>query len=140
MPVRPEMSRPGGKSQLKNVDLHTRAQLRKKQKAQKKMQPPKQRTRVSQERPQHKMHKKQRKVERTERQGRQIVDEVLSKLDIGEFHVKLNHRFVLEGMFTACDAGADQFKKICSFIMDKLDKKSWVGVFTATPSTSLRMS
>ncbi|VDL77528.1 unnamed protein product [Nippostrongylus brasiliensis] len=69
-----------------------------------------------------------------------IVDEVLSKLDIGEFHVKLNHRFVLEGMFTPCDAGADQFKKICSFTMDKLDKKSWVEVFTATPSTSLRMS
>ncbi|WKY04021.1 hypothetical protein Q1695_005195 [Nippostrongylus brasiliensis] len=56
-----------------------------------------------------------------------IVDEVLSKLEIGEFHVKLNHRFVLEGMFAACGAGADQFKTVCSSI-DKLDKQPWIEV------------
>ncbi|WKY08720.1 hypothetical protein Q1695_007889 [Nippostrongylus brasiliensis] len=53
----------------------------------------------------------------------EIVDEVLSKLDIVEFH--LNHRFVLEGMFAACGAGPDQFKTVRSF-MDKLDKQPWV--------------
>uniref|UniRef100_A0A7I4YJ25 histidine--tRNA ligase n=1 Tax=Haemonchus contortus TaxID=6289 RepID=A0A7I4YJ25_HAECO len=56
-----------------------------------------------------------------------IVDEVLSKLEIGEFIIKLNHRFVLEGMFAACGAGADQFKTVCSSV-DKLDKLPWVEV------------
>ncbi|EYC05510.1 hypothetical protein Y032_0081g1412 [Ancylostoma ceylanicum] len=53
-----------------------------------------------------------------------IVDEVLSKLEIGEFYVKLNHRYILEGMFAACGAGSDQFKTVCSSI-DKLDKQPW---------------
>ncbi|KAJ1358995.1 hypothetical protein KIN20_017583 [Parelaphostrongylus tenuis] len=53
-----------------------------------------------------------------------IVDEVLSKLEIGEFYVKLNHRLLLEGMFAACGAGPDQFKTVCSSI-DKLDKQPW---------------
>ncbi|KAK6028770.1 anticodon binding domain protein [Ostertagia ostertagi] len=56
-----------------------------------------------------------------------IVDEVLSKLEIGEFIVKLNHRLILEGMFAACGAGADQFKTVCSSV-DKLDKQPWVEV------------
>lgn len=77
-----------------------------------------------------------------------IVDEVLSKLEIGEFQVKvgyllscysiasasialccfqLNHRLILEGMFAACGAGADQFKTVCSSV-DKLDKQPWAEV------------
>ncbi|ETN75999.1 histidine--tRNA ligase [Necator americanus] len=53
-----------------------------------------------------------------------IVDEVLSKLEIGEFYLKLNHRYILEGMFAACGAGSDHFKTVCSSI-DKLDKQPW---------------
>lgn len=56
-----------------------------------------------------------------------IVDEVLSKLEIGEYYVKLNHRLILEGMFAACGAGLDQFKTVCSSI-DKLDKQPWTEV------------
>ncbi|CAI4232909.1 unnamed protein product [Auanema sp. JU1783] len=53
-----------------------------------------------------------------------ILDEVLSKLEVGQFVVKLNHRAVLDGMFAVCGADASQFKTVCSSI-DKLDKQPW---------------
>lgn len=52
-----------------------------------------------------------------------VVSEILNKLDIGEFVIKLNHRQLLDGMFEACGVPADKFRTICSTV-DKLDKVS----------------
>ncbi|PIO72559.1 anticodon binding domain protein [Teladorsagia circumcincta] len=43
------------------------------------------------------------------------------------YDLTLNHRFILEGMFAACGAGADQFKTVCSSV-DKLDKQPWIEI------------
>ncbi|KJH45969.1 putative histidine--tRNA ligase [Dictyocaulus viviparus] len=53
-----------------------------------------------------------------------IIDEVLTNLDVGEYHIKLNHRSILEAMFAVCGAEKQQFKAVCSSI-DKLDKQPW---------------
>ncbi|CAI2351153.1 unnamed protein product [Caenorhabditis sp. 36 PRJEB53466] len=53
-----------------------------------------------------------------------IVDEVLGGIDIGEFYINLNHRLILEGMFSVSGIPAKAFKTICSSV-DKLDKTPW---------------
>lgn len=53
----------------------------------------------------------------------QIVSEILSELNIGEYVIKLNHRCLLDGMFEACGVPTDKFRTICSTV-DKLDKVS----------------
>ena len=50
-----------------------------------------------------------------------IVKEILSKLDIGKFIIKINHRQILDGMFEVCGVPSSMFRTICSAV-DKLDK------------------
>lgn len=50
-----------------------------------------------------------------------VVDEILTALELGSYIIKLNHRFLLDGMFEACGVPADKFRSICSAV-DKLDK------------------
>lgn len=47
--------------------------------------------------------------------------EILSKMDIGEFQIKLNHRQLLDGMFEVCGVPLDKIRCVSSSI-DKLDK------------------
>lgn len=56
-----------------------------------------------------------------------IVKEILSKLDIGKFVIKINHRQILDGMFEVCGVPSSMFRTICSAV-DKLDKSPWVDV------------
>lgn len=53
-----------------------------------------------------------------------IACEILHTLNIGNFHVKINHRSLLDGLFEACKIHDSKFRSICSSI-DKLDKESW---------------
>ena len=50
-----------------------------------------------------------------------IVKEILSKLNIGQFLIKVNHRQVLDGIFEVCGVPSSMFRTICSAV-DKLDK------------------
>jgi len=52
---------------------------------------------------------------------------VLSKLDVGEFTIKLNHRKILDGIFEVCGVPADKIRSISSAV-DKLDKLPWAEV------------
>ncbi|XP_060064786.1 histidine--tRNA ligase, cytoplasmic-like isoform X1 [Ylistrum balloti] len=58
-----------------------------------------------------------------------IVTEILSKLELGDFVIKVNHRKLLDGMFAACGVPDDKFRTICSSV-DKLDKTFWDDVRT----------
>uniref|UniRef100_A0A0K0E1K2 histidine--tRNA ligase n=1 Tax=Strongyloides stercoralis TaxID=6248 RepID=A0A0K0E1K2_STRER len=53
-----------------------------------------------------------------------IIDDVLAKLDIGSYEIRINHRLLLEGIFEICGAPSSEFKNVCSSI-DKLDKQPW---------------
>lgn len=46
---------------------------------------------------------------------------VLSKLDVGEFTIKINHRKILDGIFEVCGVPSDKIRSISSAV-DKLDK------------------
>lgn len=52
---------------------------------------------------------------------------ILSKLDVGEFTVKINHRKILDGIFEVCGVPADKIRTISSAV-DKLDKLPWADV------------
>ncbi|CAA7038541.1 unnamed protein product [Microthlaspi erraticum] len=52
-----------------------------------------------------------------------ILTELLDKLEIGDYVVKLNHRKLLDGMLEICGVPPEKFRTICSSI-DKLDKLS----------------
>ncbi|CAL8089216.1 unnamed protein product [Calicophoron daubneyi] len=56
-----------------------------------------------------------------------IIYEVLSELALGEFVIKVNHRLLLDGLFSACGVPADRFAATCSAV-DKLDKTPWLDV------------
>ena len=51
--------------------------------------------------------------------------EVLSKLDLGDFLIKINHRKLLDGMFAVCGVPNEKIRSVSSSI-DKLDKVSKV--------------
>ncbi|CAL4177608.1 unnamed protein product, partial [Meganyctiphanes norvegica] len=57
----------------------------------------------------------------------QLVHQVLSKLDLGDFTIKVNHRKILDGLFGACGVPAEKFRTTCSAV-DKLDKTPWEDV------------
>jgi len=57
----------------------------------------------------------------------QVLTEILVKLDLGPFMVKINHRVLLDGMMQLCGVPGDKFRTICSAI-DKLDKEPWEAV------------
>ncbi|KAJ7661229.1 histidine-tRNA ligase, partial [Mycena rosella] len=52
---------------------------------------------------------------------------ILSKLDVGEFTIKINHRKILDGIFEVCGVPADKIRPISSAV-DKLDKMPWLEV------------
>ena len=52
-----------------------------------------------------------------------LVCTILSKLDVGEFTIKINHRKILDGIFEVCGVPADKIRAISSAV-DKLDKVS----------------
>ena len=53
-----------------------------------------------------------------------ITYEILNAVGLNEFIIKVNHRSIIEGMFSICGVPDSLFKGICSSI-DKLDKVSW---------------
>ncbi|XP_069171482.1 histidine--tRNA ligase isoform X4 [Procambarus clarkii] len=57
----------------------------------------------------------------------QLVHQVLSKLNLGDFIIKVNHRKILDGVFGACGVPCEKFRPICSAV-DKLDKSPWEDV------------
>lgn len=54
----------------------------------------------------------------------EVLVELLDKLNIGDYEIKLNHRKLLDGMLEICGVPAEKFRTICSSI-DKLDKQSF---------------
>ncbi|KIJ66599.1 hypothetical protein HYDPIDRAFT_86557 [Hydnomerulius pinastri MD-312] len=52
---------------------------------------------------------------------------ILSKLDVGEFTVKINNRKILDGIFEVCGVPQDKIRTISSAV-DKLDKLPWLEV------------
>ncbi|KAJ1670746.1 Cytoplasmic and mitochondrial histidine tRNA synthetase, partial [Spiromyces aspiralis] len=56
-----------------------------------------------------------------------LVD-ALTRLDIGPFVIKINHRKVLDGMFEVCGVPEDKIRTISSAV-DKLDKLPWQDVY-----------
>lgn len=58
-----------------------------------------------------------------------VIHEILSRLNVGKFVIKCNHRAVLDGIFEIAGVSADQFRAICSAV-DKLDKAPWSVVRT----------
>ncbi|KAF9055611.1 hypothetical protein BJ165DRAFT_1335893 [Panaeolus papilionaceus] len=56
-----------------------------------------------------------------------LVCSILSKLEVGEFTIKINHRKILDGIFDVCGVPADKTRTISSAV-DKLDKLPWAEV------------
>ena len=50
-----------------------------------------------------------------------IIDQIFTKLDIGEFTIKVSNRKLLDAMIEIAGIETDKFKSVCSSI-DKLDK------------------
>ncbi|KAJ6606804.1 histidyl-tRNA synthetase, partial [Mycena sp. CBHHK59/15] len=50
---------------------------------------------------------------------------ILTKLDVGEFTIKINHRKILDGIFEVCGVPEDKIRTISSAV-DKLDKMPWL--------------
>lgn len=53
-----------------------------------------------------------------------IMDEILTKMDVGEFKIKVSSRKLLDAMVQISGACSSKFKQICGSI-DKLDKTTW---------------
>ncbi|KAF7347238.1 Histidine--tRNA ligase, mitochondrial [Mycena venus] len=56
-----------------------------------------------------------------------LVCTILTKLDVGEFTIKINHRKILDGIFEVCGVPEDKIRTISSAV-DKLDKLPWAEV------------
>ncbi|KAG7484913.1 hypothetical protein MATL_G00055080 [Megalops atlanticus] len=56
-----------------------------------------------------------------------IVHEILSKVGVGDFRIKVNDRRLLDGMFAVCGVPEEKFRTVCSSV-DKLDKAPWQDV------------
>ncbi|CCM01448.1 uncharacterized protein FIBRA_03500 [Fibroporia radiculosa] len=52
---------------------------------------------------------------------------ILTRLDVGEFLVKINHRKILDGIFEVCGVSPEKIRTISSAV-DKLDKLPWLDV------------
>lgn len=50
-----------------------------------------------------------------------LVCTILTRLEVGEFAIKLNHRKILDGIFEVCGVPSDKIRTISSAV-DKLDK------------------
>ncbi|EJD32451.1 class II aaRS and biotin synthetase [Auricularia subglabra TFB-10046 SS5] len=53
-----------------------------------------------------------------------IISTILSRLDVGEFTIKINHRKILDGIFEVCGVPQDKIRSISSAV-DKMDKSPW---------------
>ncbi|KAI4517014.1 histidyl-tRNA synthetase [Schizophyllum commune Loenen D] len=53
-----------------------------------------------------------------------VICSVISKLDVGDFTIKLNNRKILDGIFEVCGVPEDKIRPISSAV-DKLDKAPW---------------
>ncbi|RDX46824.1 histidyl-tRNA synthetase [Lentinus brumalis] len=56
-----------------------------------------------------------------------LVCTILTRLDVGEFTIKMNHRKILDGIFEVCGVPSEKIRTISSAV-DKLDKMSWADV------------
>ncbi|KAJ7077592.1 histidine-tRNA ligase [Mycena crocata] len=56
-----------------------------------------------------------------------LVCTILTKLDVGEFTIRINHRKILDGIFEVCGVPTDKIRMISSAV-DKLDKLPWAEV------------
>lgn len=56
-----------------------------------------------------------------------VLCDALTRLDIGPFTVKLNHRKILDGIFEACGVPHESIRSVSSAV-DKLDKVPWADV------------
>ncbi|KAK7467376.1 Cytoplasmic and mitochondrial histidine tRNA synthetase [Stygiomarasmius scandens] len=56
-----------------------------------------------------------------------LVCTILSKLDVGEFTIKMNNRKILDGIFAVCGVPPEKIRTISSAV-DKLDKSPWAEV------------
>lgn len=56
-----------------------------------------------------------------------VLSECLSALDLGDFTIKINHRKILDGIFSVCGVPEDKIRTISSAV-DKLDKLPWLEV------------
>lgn len=56
-----------------------------------------------------------------------VVVEILTKLDIGGFNIKLNHRLLLDAVVNLSGISEDKYRTVCSSV-DKLDKEKWEDV------------
>ncbi|PFH46653.1 hypothetical protein AMATHDRAFT_69300 [Amanita thiersii Skay4041] len=56
-----------------------------------------------------------------------LTSTVLTRLDVGEFTIKLNHRKILDGIFEVCGVPPEKIRTISSAV-DKLDKMAWADV------------
>ncbi|OSD00881.1 histidyl-tRNA synthetase [Trametes coccinea BRFM310] len=56
-----------------------------------------------------------------------MVCAILSRLDVGEFTIKMNHRKILDGIFEVCGVPQEKIRPISSAV-DKLDKMAWADV------------
>ncbi|KAI1790933.1 histidyl-tRNA synthetase [Ganoderma leucocontextum] len=52
---------------------------------------------------------------------------ILTRLEVGEFTVKMNHRKILDGIFEVCGVPPEKIRTISSAV-DKLDKLPWADV------------
>ncbi|KAM5539957.1 hypothetical protein V8D89_006460 [Ganoderma adspersum] len=52
---------------------------------------------------------------------------ILTRLEVGEFTVKMNHRKILDGIFEVCGVPQEKIRTISSAV-DKLDKMPWADV------------
>ncbi len=50
-----------------------------------------------------------------------IMADILEKMDVGEYQIKINHRRLLDGYFEVCGVPTDKIRSVSSSI-DKLDK------------------
>jgi len=53
-----------------------------------------------------------------------IIAEILKRMEVGDFQIKINHRKLLDGMFEVCGVPEDKIRCVSSSI-DKLDKTEW---------------
>merc|ERR1712106_621695 len=53
-----------------------------------------------------------------------IVDDILRRVDVGDYLVKINDRRILDGIFAVCGCPDDKFRGACAEV-DKLDKLEW---------------
>ena len=56
-----------------------------------------------------------------------VVAEILTKLNVGGFNIKLNHRLLLDAIINISGISDDKYRTVCSSV-DKLDKEEWTDV------------